>query len=268
MYNRLTKAEFDELANFRLTENTYTSNLSFSIDDLLIKEKRKKIIAEAAELLQSPNKMVAASILTKRLAFVPVIALYAFSRWNKRLQISFENIYLETGNSNAMWLPEFRLKDPAFKLAESNRDTEREEVCTAVFAELIYPIMDSLNEETKLSKYIMWENISVYIVWMYETLMGEESCPKALQRLNGDFEYVTEKARGEIFGPYDMNPISRYISPKIIHEKGNSDIRYRTTCCFSYMLTGSAGKRCKTCPHVCTLPKESQDLLSKTTIKG
>ncbi|PLT28619.1 IucA/IucC family C-terminal-domain containing protein [Peribacillus deserti] len=264
MDNKLTKAELEGLASFRLTEKAYKSALSFSIKDLLIENRRMEIIAAAADLMQAPNKMVAASILTKRLAFVPAIALYAFFSWDKRLNISVDNIYVETQNTEAVWLPEFRLIETGCELVD-HRETEREMLCTSIFADLMDPIMSSLNEETRLSKYIMWENVSVYIFWLFEKLRQEESSVEGLQKLKDDFEYVTANAAGDVFGAYRDNPIKRYRLFKNTNENDHSDIRYRTTCCFSYMLTGSAGKRCKTCPQLCTLPKEEQTPLN---VKG
>ena len=76
------------------------------------------------------------------------------------------------------------------------------------------------------------------------------------ERAKEDFHYLVLEAPGSLFGNYHENPIKRYFVQKRYIEHLQEEVRVRTTCCFSYLLEGSP-KRCKTCPHIYKVKKET-----------
>ncbi|WP_409295220.1 IucA/IucC family C-terminal-domain containing protein [Peribacillus sp. SCS-26] len=245
MYSsEVSHEELESLKAYRGTTDRFSSDLSFSSGELLDLEARKRIIAAAAARMGAPNKMAASSILMKRLGFIPVLGLYAFYKWGKVLDLSIENVMVETDDRESGWLPRFRLKTWRFvEWKGKGRAEMRQKNAERIFTGFLSPIMASLSQETSLSKHIMWENIAVYIFWLYESLLNSESDPALAGTLREDMEFICREAEGRIFGPCRSNPLTRYF-----HEK-TGGIRYRSTCCLAYMLGGTGGKRCKTCPH-------------------
>ncbi|MBM7652007.1 hypothetical protein [Neobacillus cucumis] len=66
------------------------SNLphSFLINDLLDDTFLREFFKKFAHAIGAPNEKAAASMLSKRYAFIAVLSLYAMSKWNKQLNMS------------------------------------------------------------------------------------------------------------------------------------------------------------------------------------
>ncbi|WP_223591978.1 siderophore-iron reductase FhuF [Neobacillus bataviensis] len=222
------------LQKYRLAANLKNS---FHVADLLNDKFLKLFIANLADSIGAPNEKAAASIFIKRYAFVAVISLYAMSVWNKKINVSISNIEMESPEKGKDWLPSFLLKDE--KEEDWNgkaRADWRKDMINELFAKNIFPIIDKLEKTFGISKLILWENIAVYIFWLYESELKDSENSS----VQSDFRYLLFEAEGSLFGRYKGNPLQKYYTEKI------EDVRMRKTCCFSYQL--SAGKRCKTCP--------------------
>lgn len=221
--------EILELQKYRLRSGLKNK---FNVADLLNEEFLADFIKNLADSIGAPSEKVAASIFIKRYAFLAVFSLFSMSALNKKINMSLENIEMESAERGKAWLPLFSLKDFSVeKWQGEERHEWRKDVVKDLFAKNIYPIIDQLEKVFKISKLILWENIAVYIFWLYETELNE----------NEDFHFLMFEAEGELFGPLKRNPFQKYFS-----EKNVEGIRIRKTCCYSYQLP--PGKRCKTCP--------------------
>lgn len=240
MANMLTEKELLILQKYRLTDSLANS---FSIVDLQEEKFLRDFIKDLAASIGAPSEKTAASIFIKRYAFMAVISLYSMTVWNKKVNLSLENIEMEKVEKGKDWLPKFAFKD--VKLEDWNgvdRELWRKTILEALFAKNIFPIIDSLEKAFRISKLILWENIAVYIFWLYETELKNLKNDTVVN----DFRYLILEAEGRLFGSYNKNPLPKYYGEKTYLTEWDDEIRVRKTCCFSYQLP--AGKRCKTCP--------------------
>ncbi|HWO77129.1 MAG TPA: IucA/IucC family C-terminal-domain containing protein [Bacillus sp. (in: firmicutes)] len=253
--NRLTEEELEELSRFRLIPEPKQVDLRFSAEDIMNEHTIRPILKKIKERIEAPNFLVTASILMKRYAFLPVIYLYAFTKWDKILMIDPKHIYIEDAEKNGIWLPEFRFESIHIKtFPADSRELYRKEAFTELFRNHIYKVITILHQETKVSKIVLWENMSVYLFWMYELLMEEE--PDVSEQAYSDYQYIFQQAEGAVFGAYKKNPLTSFNSEKVRIEEYDAMIRIRKTCCYSYMLLkDSESAHCKTCPVKCKLLK-------------
>lgn len=269
--NKLTENELHELRRFRLTTEKSKGDLSFPTADLLKTEALKPLLQRLKSRIEAPNHLVASSILMKRYAFFPVIYLYALTKWNKQIVIDPEDVYLEDAEKNGMWLPEIRIEPIQVKPCSNgnSRDEFREEAIQYLFKNHLYPLITALNRETKVSKMVLWENLAVYMFWLYETIFNGETTFK--DRIRSDFHYIFKEAEGALFGPYKHNPLTSFDSKKVQIEEDGPEIRIRKTCCYSYMLLKEReSAHCGTCPVKCKLQENARKRREKdeSGIKG
>ncbi len=207
---------------------------SFCVEDLLDEALLEDFFEKLTSIIGAPSSKAAASIFMKRYAFVAVMSLYAMTVWNKKMNVTLCNINMEAPAPGKAWLPAFSFKDLALEEWEGAGDRAewRDSVIENLFAKNIYPLIAQMEKNFGISKLILWENIAVYLFWLYETEIRDIE--------NDDFRYLLFEAKGPLFGRYKLNPLQKYYSEK------TEEVRIRNTCCFSYQLP--AGKRCKTCP--------------------
>ncbi|MBD1380781.1 (2Fe-2S)-binding protein [Metabacillus arenae] len=240
--HELSNGELADLEKFRLTTSQTSSSLSIQLDQLYDKQQLIEYLQKAGSRMNTNNNLVSASMLTKRYGFFAALNLYAITMWDKALNVSTKNISLETVDEDPVWLPGFFFKDLSVDIALDNRGSWRDEKLTLLFKENIYPLIMEISKTVKLSRLIMWENIALYIIWMYETLLKRETDQDLIEKIKNDFHYIMHEAPGEVFGPYHKNPLSKYFQINDLNEE-----RMRKTCCL-YYLTSEKGTRCKTCP--------------------
>ncbi|NHC39309.1 siderophore-iron reductase FhuF [Bacillus sp. MM2020_1] len=214
---------------------------SFNVTDLLDESFLKDFLKNLSSAITAPSEKVAASIFIKRYAFLAVMSLYAMTAWNKKINVSLENIKMELPEQGKDWLPGIALKDAALQDWDGNDRSEwRASILNDLFANNIYPLIFQLEKTVGISKLILWENIAVYVFWLYETEL------KDYDRAAEDFHYLISEAQGSLFGSYNLNPLQKYFAEKTYLEECDAEVRVRKTCCFTYQLP--ADKRCKTCP--------------------
>lgn len=235
MGNILKENDLSALQKYRLKSET---GKSFNVADLLDKAFAVEFMKNLAFSIGSPSERTAASIFIKRYAFIAVISLFAMTSANKKLNLSLDNIEMEEAEHGKDWLPMISLKNPSIEEWNGeDRDEWRKSVFRDLFANNIYPIIEHFEKTFKVSKLILWENIAVYLFWLYETELKDSENPN----VRSDFRFLIMEAEGNLFGMYNLNPIQKYYSEK----NSLDEVRIRKTCCFTYQL---GSKRCKTCP--------------------
>lgn len=244
---KLTEEEAVELSRFRYTPVLEQISSTVPLASLVNKDQMDLFLKEVQEEIQAPDGIVAASVFMKRYAFVAVIYLYALSYWNKRLHFSLDTLYLQSSKKEGNWLPEYYFKDLLVEeFSGENRNEWRREALQYLFKNIIYPVLNTLAAEAKLSKYTLWENLAVYIFWLYEKILEDQQDSSCRE----DYDYILNLAPGKLFGPYHRNPLNRFNVEPVLLTELNETVRIRKTCCFTYQL-GAKRTYCKTCPLYC-----------------
>ncbi|QQZ10472.1 IucA/IucC family C-terminal-domain containing protein [Heyndrickxia vini] len=242
-----------ELSNYRYIDEIKSTHSFINGKDFFDSEKLPAHLVKIGAQMGSPTNKITASMIVKRMAFYGVIHLYAMSVWNKRLVVDIDELKVVENPGDPLWLPEFYFGEYTFIDVENVRTLWREEVIAEVFSGFFHPLLETLRNVTRFSKLVMWENIAIYIFWLYESLLNNEEYNALHNRLRDDFHFIVHEASPALFGPYKNNPLSRFDSEKVIREKNIEPIRVRKTCCFSNLLEKKKN-RCSTCPNGCNMP--------------
>lgn len=245
---RLTNTEIESLRKYRFTTEKNTLYQIVSGNDLLDKKRLQEIINDLQIKLNTDKHNVIGSMLVKRYAFLAALVLYSMSVFDKGINSSIDNFSLQTDETDPLWLPGFYFENMEVSTPGPDRDQWRTSVVQTLFLENIAKVISSISKQTKVSKPILWENIAVYIFWMYETLLEDKSLSNEFfTKVQEDFYYVVIDASSQVFGTKARNPLSQYYRQK------QNDVRMRTTCCLFY-LSSNKGDRCNTCPIECKRP--------------
>jgi ferric iron reductase protein FhuF len=243
-----SESEIAQLKKFRLSTEATDSPLSVRLDQLLREDRLTAYLEMLKERIHAPNKAVAASMFMKRYSFLLALSLYAMSVWNKRIHFDFKNIWMESKDETEVWMPTFRFETLEYTKADNDRQSWRKQVIVDLFANHTYSLVEMLADVSKLSKWILWENIAIYIFWLYESLMEDEKFAAIRDRLLADFYFIVQEAEGSLFGAFHKNPLSRFWKEKMFSTELQKEIRVRTTCCLYYQTTKD-GAHCQTCPY-------------------
>ena len=231
--SELSEKDIQALSRFRF--GLVPGGLPFA--DLLKPDELPGILDRVIERTGALNRRAGASLLIKRMSFYAVIHLYAMTALKKKVCADMNSIQLvEKDPSSSLWLPDFYFGSFLVEAEGGIRENWRDGVLQHVFAETLYPLIALLQKQTRLSKKIMWENIAVYVSWIYDEMMKSREVP--LETAAKDRHYIFYEAAGDLFGTCENNPLSSY---------ANVD-KARTTCCLSYMLNGKGKKKCANCP--------------------
>jgi ferric iron reductase protein FhuF len=251
MRTELTQNEIDILANYRFVVAEPEKDVQIDFRPFMDPATMGVYLKKFNKGLKAPDLKTAASVFMKRHAFLAVLYLYSMSAFNKKLDVSPENIILADAIKDGLWLPEFYLKNKSTQVCPAGqRDEWRAEAVRHLFVDNLFPVMDAISKSAKISKLILWENVAVYIFWLYEKILSQTEDHEVKVRAAEDFSFLVENAPGKLFGRYNNNPIAIYYSEPVYQEETDSYIRIRKTCCFSYMLK-EKGSYCKTCPRTC-----------------
>ncbi|WP_064092912.1 (2Fe-2S)-binding protein [Rossellomorea aquimaris] len=236
----LTPDQWNTLKQYRLNKDPLPAYQGIQVSSFFQEDEMERFLTDRLKSMGTDNRMVAASLFMKRYAFVAAMGLYSMTYWNRKLNLAPDNLIMVDGEKNGLWIPQFYLKDST--VYEFTSPEEKQTYIKSLFSDHLNKIMDSLKKPAKL---ILWENIAVYIFWVYENddfLPNEEMRGKREE----DFRQLLLDENSHWFGQYHRNPLSRYYSPK-----KNEELRVRKTCCFSYRLENGEQYRCKTCPQTC-----------------
>ncbi|RNC97638.1 IucA/IucC family C-terminal-domain containing protein [Lysinibacillus halotolerans] len=233
---------------FRLTNITNTSPLSIQISHLLDEVQIHLYLTAIKEKTKAANLGVAASLFVKRYSFAILTALYSMSVLNKRIDFSFQNVSIQTlEESDPLWLPSIKFNNIKLSPAPQDRENWRNEILTSIFANHLDVLFNLFNKTTKISKMIMWENLYLYIVWMYQNLLDDKQYSDRYDDMKEDFDWITAIGKGMLFGEYKENPFLKFRGPNDAFSILDGPAHNRKTCCLSY-LTENKGRFCKTCP--------------------
>lgn len=259
MDKTFTSEEIEQLANYRLSTELKdrSSKLSVRIEDLLDDDILLQFMQDTSKHIGSPNMKVTASMFSKRLAFLCAIYLYSMSAFNKKLNISLDKIFLQTDETDPIWLPTFYFEQLKVEIGGVERREWREEGLEDFFSNTISPLITKISKETKQSKLILWENIAIYIFWIYETILAQHENEEVRVRAKEDFHFLVQEAPGQLFGKHHENPIKRHYHDKTYVEHLGEEVRVRTTCCFYYLITDTS-QRCRICPQTCNVKKKGE----------
>ncbi|WP_139339661.1 IucA/IucC family C-terminal-domain containing protein [Bacillus dakarensis] len=246
MADVLSKEEINQLRQFRFTAEEDAGNQVLSVSKLFTEENLNQYLNTLSGEIGSPNIRVTASMFVKRYAFLAVIYLYGVSAWNKRLNPSFRHIFLITSDDDQVWLPKFFLQDQSFESVSLDRKKWVEAAIRDFFADHMAVLLDLISKVTKQSKHILWENIAIYIFWLYESILLKSENKEAAARAGADFDFLIHEAPSTLFGERHSNPLRKFFTEK------NNEVRIRKTCCFHYLLEGES-RHCKTCPKTCNM---------------
>lgn len=243
-----------ELSKYRLINELKKQDFILELKDFFNKEHLPDILVRIGQKLGAPTNKVTASMIAKRMAFFGVIHLYAMSVLNQRFIVKIDDIKLAGRAEDRLWLPNFYFEHYFAEDALNDRVKWREEVIQNIFSGFFHPMIEALRRETRFSKLVMWENIAIYIFWLYESLMKDNEYKWIQHQLEDDYRFIVHEAGPELFGPYKHNPLTRFDSEKVIREDLVEPVRVRKTCCLANLLEEKNGKRCSTCPNGCNMP--------------
>ncbi|MBT2693186.1 IucA/IucC family C-terminal-domain containing protein [Bacillus sp. ISL-55] len=251
MRTELTQIEIDILANYRFVVAEPEKDVQIDFRPFIEAATMGVYLKRFNVGLKAPDLKTAASVFMKRHAFLAVLYLYSMSAFNKKLDVSPENIILADAIKDGLWLPDFYLKNKTAEVCPAGeRLVWRTEAVRHLFVDNLFPVMEAISKSAKISKLILWENVAVYIFWLYEKILSQTEDHEVKARASEDFSFLVNHAPGKLFGRYNNNPIARYYSDPVYQEESDSYIRIRKTCCFSYLLK-EKGSYCKTCPRTC-----------------
>ncbi|WP_052144763.1 hypothetical protein [Halalkalibacter okhensis] len=172
----------------------------------------------------SPTTAVATSVYLRRYGFF-IAALLYLKAYNKMWDGSLDNIHLvETTHGLVFEIDDHYIRD------EQPGDLE------LIVKKYGFPVVNELASRANISKFILWENIWGYVLWMYGSTETKQA------RL--DLEMLLED---DIWQP----DIRRSMFKKFLNGRTFEDAATnyeRVTCCLYKELPGS--ESCPYCPHV------------------
>lgn len=250
MMGTLTKQEFrflEESCRFVAGEAEVEDTISLHS---LIHDGTEAYLLKVQEALGTDEMDVAASLLMKRLGFLAVNCLLSMSAFNKTLKVDPSTIWIDSYVENDVWLPKLRYtKVQAVEVTAYNtREEWRVQHFKELFHDLFAPLIQRMSKVAKVSRQTLWENIVLYIYWMYESILPNIELDTPYQE--EDFKSLLE-ANPALFG-MKRNPAATFYNPKTFVEQHQAEMRMRTTCCY-YYKTNSEGARCSTCPLNCNV---------------
>ncbi|WP_164553343.1 IucA/IucC family C-terminal-domain containing protein [Brevibacillus marinus] len=257
--SRLEPAEMADLTRqFRLRfDRAPTAVQAVRCADLLESGACAAYLDRLTEVLQSPSRMITASMFSKRYVFLSAVpVLYALSAYDKGLQFSLENTALEQpayesgGWSPGLRVAKWRVTEPA----ADSREEWRSEIIASLFAKSLAPLWRVLAEVTDIPLAILWENTAVRLFSLYEKRLAQLGCAQTRERAERDFLYVVADASGTCFGEAE-NPLLRFYRPQSAHPASGKPVRIRQTCCFYYRVSAD-GSFCANCPKAAPAARE------------
>jgi siderophore-iron reductase FhuF len=252
MMNVLTQGQWDTLMKYRFHREWDPAFKGEEASSFLGEIEMKAYLTGRLSAIGTDDLKVAASLFMKRYAFIAAMGLMAMTYWNKKLNLKPENLILVDGDKNGLWMPQFYLKDVT--VTEFTSTGEKEEYIQLIFREHLNGVIQSLKKATKQSNLILWENIAVYVFWIFESddvFLNEGMRAQRDQQ----FRQLLSDENSPWFGQYHKNPLARYYSEKVNVDTVPEKVRVRKTCCFSYRLENGEKYRCKTCPQTCRVKR-------------
>ncbi|WP_156292111.1 IucA/IucC family C-terminal-domain containing protein [Oceanobacillus salinisoli] len=266
MLQQLTDKEKQALiTHFRLADQPGSREETISMDMLLEQTFLEKYLNQLQHKFGTDSQFVAGSQLMKRIGFVMATPfLYTMTAYHKCLPLELENCFLVSSYKAGKWLPNLYIKDVTVeKINEENREKQRAELINKLFNH-IYQLINHISKVSKVPRPILWENVAIYIYWLYETKMPMELRGMDQKMIVNDFHYLVREADASVFQE-SYNPLARFYNDKREVEGVDEPVRIRRTCCFFYE-TGENESFCSTCPK--SRVNKEACLATKRTLSG
>lgn len=211
------------------------------ITDLLKEEKCLSFLQKQMTEIKAPNLSVAASMLSKRYAYLVVSStLYSMVYFDCVLKFPVKACALT--KKRELCIQADMCKWQRIKRIE--REQWREDVLYDLFSSHITPILNILIKVAQVSSLILWENIANRINSIYRKILEKELDQVKIERLHSDFNFL-KNASGNLFNLKE-NPIKNFLK---IGEELKLNL-CRKTCCMYYKLEKDIGTigYCDNCP--------------------
>lgn len=211
------------------------------MSDLLNEEKCRVFLQKLMLEIKAPNLSVAASMFSKRYAYLIVAStLFSMVEHNRVLKIPVNACGLSKERELCIQLECCSLEETT----NLKREQWREDVLRFLFSEHITPVINILQKTSRLSPLVLWENIAIRINSIYRKMLSTDLDFDKIEHLNSDFQFL-KNAQGDLFNLKE-NPIKQYL--KIGLELKQNP--YRRTCCMYYLLEEDAEGigYCGVCP--------------------
>ncbi|GAE28747.1 IucA/IucC family C-terminal-domain containing protein [Alkalihalobacillus hemicellulosilyticus] len=236
----MSTSVIERLDNFDI-KRVEESDIGISTIDLLQEEKALAYLQEQQEKLNAPNMAVAASMLSKRYAYLVVgSTLYSMIELNGAPCFPLKACGLT--EERGLCINE---GDCPWQEAQANREKWRTTVLQELFANHLTPVIVALQRVSRIPQTILWENVAVRINSIFRDALDDcvENEIKQ-QSIYDDFLFL--KGAGGALFQLKENPIKSYL--KIGEELYSNPTRQ--TCCMYYRLKKEEGKisYCRVCP--------------------
>ncbi len=246
MRQQLTNNQLNDLVeNFRI-EADQNSNM-FSLSKLRDEQFLCEVLEEAKVDFDTDNLFIAASQFIKRIGFLIVVpTLYNLTKHNQWLSANWSNQYIVPRVKNNKWVPSLYLDDLAVtSIDETSRQKLLPQYLEQLFGD-IATLIESVSSISRVPKPILWENIAVYIYWLYEVKLSEETDEKIMTRVHHDFHFLIYELEAKQFHE-SFQPLKRFHGIKRLVSLDAEPVRIRRTCCFYYEVNESRNC-CGNCP--------------------
>ncbi|WP_160112573.1 IucA/IucC family C-terminal-domain containing protein [Salicibibacter kimchii] len=199
----------------------------FLVADLLDEETCHSFLRQHMEDIKAPNKKVAASLFMKQYTrFVVASTLYSIGTYNCALSLPVQACMF----SRERKLCVQERACPFQKWEHWEREGRREQLLRELFSYHITPMISVLNNTTRVSANILWENVAVRVNSLYRKALANEPSQERQWQLTNDFYYL-KHADGDLF-KWEGNPIRAYLK----NVPDSTSMHYRQTCCLYHRL--------------------------------
>lgn len=246
----------DEFGVFTKNEYSSRSFLLLSARDLLKREPCLTLLLKWSDQMQT-DTAVAASQLAKQYSFsVALPALYAMSALNERINFSLDNVLIHIGTQDQTSF-ELHLRDWETISLQGDRGVKREQLLKTLFTHHISPLWNHLQQLTGISRFVLWENLAVYVYWLYEEKLNmNETGADSFAR--DDFHHLLFNVPSGMFQE-KIQPLKHFYHPPDRSSGSEKPVRFRKTCCL-YYLTNAGRKCCSNCPRLQKKDKKSKTI--------
>ncbi|MDQ0350213.1 ferric iron reductase protein FhuF [Alkalibacillus filiformis] len=246
MSQQLTNSQFNDLSeNFRI-ESDKDPNM-FALSKLRDEQFLCEVLEEAKVDFDTNNLFIAASQFIKRIGFLIVApTLYNLTKYNQWLSASWTNQYIIPRVHNNQWIPNLYLDHHTVTpIDETSRKKLLKQYLEQLFTD-ISTLIENVSSISRVPKPILWENIAVYIYWLYEVKLSEEIDEDIMARVHHDFRLLIYELEAKQFQE-SFQPLKRFHGIKRLVSLDDDPIRIRRTCCFYYEV--NVGHNfCNNCP--------------------
>lgn len=248
MSSMLTPSEIEYLTeNFRFKSYVESDEL-ISFEQLTDPVFFKSYLDEIQHHFGTDKKYVAASQFVKRIGFALAMpVLYAMTIYDKKLDTSLSNCFIASDFKNGKWMPQLYMENlETVEPSLDDRLSWRESISENLFKKNLTPLLKNISVVASVPLPILWENVAIYVYWLYEKRIQEGVQNGLKRQILSDFYYLIHQGPGCFYGEVE-NPLKKYFGAMCELPISVEPVRIRRTCCFYYDIAPN-GEYCTTCP--------------------